>query len=79
MRLLQDKGLNQSDLACILNVSRASVSSWLKDRYEPSSKHLRSLSILFRIKLSWFRDENVPYPPPKDYYLSDEEKAGESL
>lgn len=71
--LLQDSGLNQSDLAGLMNVSRATVCSWLKNRYEPTSRHLRGMAVLFRLKASWFRDEKVPYPPPDAYRLSEEE------
>lgn len=73
--LLEDKGLNQTNLADILFVSRATISSWMVGRYKPSSRHIKSLSLFFHIKVNWFYDDNFGFPPAPRFLL----KSGEVL
>lgn len=70
--LLGNAGLSQSELAGILNVSRATINSWIKGRYRPSSRRLRNMSNFFRIKLEWFLDDQCALPPAPDYQISPE-------
>ena len=61
--LLDDTGLCRADLAGILNVSRATITGWMKGRHKPSSRHLKGLSEFFAIKVHWFKEDTQGYPP----------------
>lgn len=67
--LLRDSGLRQSDLSRILSVSRASVNSWILGKHAPSSEKLKQIADLFKIHLSWFRNEKADYPPDNQYLV----------
>lgn len=67
--LLQDSGLRQSDLSKILGVTRASVNSWILGRHSPSSEKLKQIADLFKIHLSWFRNNKADYPPDRQYLV----------
>jgi transcriptional regulator with XRE-family HTH domain len=73
--LLKESGLKQSDLAHILGISRASVNSWILGKHAPSSEKLKQIADLFKIHLSWFRDDRALYPPDKQY-LADRVRPG---
>lgn len=69
-KLIRDKGLKQANIASILNVSRPTVTYWLNGSHKPTDYHLKQLSVFFNIKLIWFTDNTLDYPPSLDYKLN---------
>ena len=49
--LIQTKGVKQKWLANKLGVSEVTVSNWMKEKSNPSKKHLEQLSQLLNIPL----------------------------
>ena len=52
------QGLSQSDLACLLNVSRQSVSKWETNEAKPDTDKLVLLSKIFEVSIDWLLDES---------------------
>lgn len=69
-KLLHDTGLTQANIASIMNVSRPTITYWLNGSHKPSDFHLKQLSVFFNIKLIWFTDNTLDYPPSSDYKLN---------
>lgn len=51
--LRQQEGLKQKDLATLLNVTQATLSSWECGRYEPDQKALKILSKRFDVSIDY--------------------------
>lgn len=49
--LFKSKGVKQKWLAAKLGVSEVTVSNWVKEKSNPSTKHLEKLSIILDIPL----------------------------
>ena len=47
--LREAKGLTQSDLARMLNVSRSSINAWEIGISAPSTKHIKELADIFKV------------------------------
>jgi transcriptional regulator with XRE-family HTH domain len=50
--LMDEKGINQADLARQLDVSRTTVSNWLTKLAMPKPRHLGKMALLFRVLIS---------------------------
>lgn len=51
--LREQEGLRQKDLAALLNVTQATLSSWECGRYEPDQKALKILSKRFDVSIDY--------------------------
>lgn len=51
--LREQEGLRQKDLATLLNVTQATLSSWECGRYEPDQKALKILSKKFNVSIDY--------------------------
>ena len=75
IKLMQEKGLSQSDLARIAEVSEASVSAWMKGS-RPRGRYLLRVSKYYNIDPSTLEDDSKELsfeqvPPPKMKELSE--------
>ena len=50
-KIRESRGLSQNDIADLLEIKRATVSSWETDRTEPQMKHLIKLSEFYNLTL----------------------------
>ena len=68
--LLKMHGLSQADLSRMLGIKRSSINTWVKGKHVPSSRNIEKLSLIFEIKISWFRNDNAPTPPEEKYLFN---------
>lgn len=54
--VMQDAGINQTDLAKRLGTNPSSVSSWVSGRYNPSSQTITQICEAFGVNPEWLKD-----------------------
>ena len=57
-RLRKEKGLTQSQLGKLLNVSYQAISKWENDLAEPSLQSIEEMSKIFDVPVSYFFNES---------------------
>ena len=57
--LRQEKGLNQKELALIINTTQRNVSNWENGNSEPDIQMILKLSKFFEVTVDYFLDNNI--------------------
>lgn len=82
-RIRESRGKSQGDIADLLNVRRATVSSWETDRTEPRIEHLIKLGEYFDLTIDDMVNGRIYHievkPPREDTKEQPREEAKEAL
>ena len=69
-RLLDERGVSQTDLAAALGISNGTLSDWLSGRYYPRAKYIEALSAFFNVPASELVNEKKTPSSADDEALS---------